>query len=51
MSQDCWSPFDCVDLGHQSTVDDACLVKDLITAQGQYESSVGHRNTYPVQLG
>ena len=51
VSQDRWSPLDCMDLGHESTVDNACFVEDLITAEGQYESSVGHRNTHPVQLG
>ena len=31
VSQDRWSPLDCVNFGHESTVDDACFVEDLIT--------------------
>ena len=51
MSQDCRSPLYCVDFGHESTVDDACFVKDLVTGQCQHESCVRQGYTYPFQLG
>jgi hypothetical protein len=51
MSQDRWSPLDCVDLGHESTVDNACFVEDLITVNRQHALYTGHGCTYPVQLG
>ena len=51
MGQDRWCPLDCMDLGHEGAVDNACFVEDLITAESQYGSSVGHRDTHPVQLG
>jgi len=51
MSQDRWSPLNRMDLGHQSTIDNARLVEDLITAKCQLLSNVGHGCTHPVQLG
>lgn len=33
VSEDGWGPFHCVDLCHESTVDNACLVEDLITCR------------------
>jgi hypothetical protein len=44
MSQDRWSPFDRVDLGHQSTVDNARLVEDLITAKCQVSAFIGYQS-------
>jgi hypothetical protein len=42
MSQDRWGPLDRMDLGHESTVDNACLVEDLITASRQLTSTIIH---------